>query len=85
VTALTAVASRCYGSCPFLTIALDNPITGKYAALDQWPVADGQPEDELILLVGESSRALSRGIINGVLICLCFWIPLAVALAIVLV
>ena len=55
--------------------------------MDQWPVAEGRPEDELILLVAESSRALFRGMAYGALICLCFWIPLAIAvtLAIVLI
>ena len=68
-----------------MTVALDNPITGEHDALDLWPVAEVEPEGELILLLGESSPALFRGIAYGVLICLCFWIPLAVAVAVILV
>ena len=58
---------------------------GRARALDPWPVTEGEPEGELILLGVESSPALFRGIAYGVLICLCFWIPLAVAVAIILV
>ena len=66
-----------------MTVALDNPVTGEHAALDPWPVTEGEPEGELILLAGRVQPALFRGIAYGVLICMCFWIPLAVAVAII--
>ena len=68
-----------------MTVALDNPVTGEHAALDPWPVAEGEPEGELILLLGECSPALFRGMAYGALICLCFWIPLAIAVVLTIV
>jgi len=84
-TAPAAAGSRCYGSRGFLTVTLDNPITGEHEPLDVWPVADTEREDELTLPLSESSTALFRGVVYGGLICLCFWIALAVVVVVVLV
>ena len=68
-----------------MTVALDNPITGEHDALELWPVADVEPEGELILLSSEPGGALFRGMAYGALICLCFWIPLAIAVVLTIV
>jgi hypothetical protein len=68
-----------------LTVAIDNPITGEHEALDLRPHGEPEPDGGLLLLPGESSAAIFRGIAYGAVICLCFWIPLAIVVAIVLV
>jgi hypothetical protein len=79
-TAPGAVGSPCYGLQTFLTVVLDKPPPSPDLALPDAspPMEEGDPGQPIVLRT-ESGVTFFRGVIHGSLICLCFWIPLAVA------
>ena len=57
-----------------MTVLLDKPAP----ELDPGLI-EAAPPREAIVVKTESGLSFFRGVVHGTLICLCFWVPLAVA------